>query len=64
MGRLHLMIPYFGYSTMERAAKDGEVVMAKQMAMLLSAVPPAPLGTRHCCSISTPKAFHTILKAT
>ncbi len=42
--RLHLMIPYFGYSTMERAVHDGEVVMAKTMAMLLSAIPQAPLG--------------------
>ncbi len=44
--RLHLMIPYYGYATMERAVKDGEVVMAKTMAMLLSAVPPAPLGNQ------------------
>ena len=42
--RLQLMIPYFGYSTMERAVRDGEVVMAKTMAMLLSSIPRAPLG--------------------
>ena len=42
--RLTLMIPYFGYATMERAVHDGEVVMAKTMALLLSAIPQAPLG--------------------
>ncbi|MBI5201325.1 MAG: ribose-phosphate pyrophosphokinase [Elusimicrobia bacterium] len=43
---LTLLIPYFGYSTMERAAKRGEVVTAKNRARLLSAIPPAPLGNR------------------
>ena len=42
--RLTLMIPYYGYATMERAVHDGEVVMAKTMALLLSAIPQAPLG--------------------
>jgi ribose-phosphate pyrophosphokinase len=42
--RLCLMIPYYGYATMERAVKGGEVVMAKTMAMLLSAIPQAPMG--------------------
>ena len=41
---LHLVIPYFGYSTMDRAVKDGEAVMAKNIANLLSAIPAAPLG--------------------
>ncbi|MBI4348954.1 MAG: ribose-phosphate diphosphokinase [Elusimicrobia bacterium] len=44
--RLTLLIPYFGYSTMERAAKRGEIVTAKNRARLLSAIPPAPLGNR------------------
>ena len=34
-----IMIPYFGYSTMERAIKVGEVVTAKNRAVLLSAIP-------------------------
>ena len=42
--RLILAIPYFGYSTMERAAKAGEVVTAKTVARQLSAIPRAPLG--------------------
>ena len=41
---LHLVIPYFGYSTMERAIKDGEVVTAKNIANLISSIPQAPLG--------------------
>lgn len=36
---LTLVIPYFGYSTMERAVKTGEVVTAKSRARLLSAIP-------------------------
>jgi ribose-phosphate pyrophosphokinase len=43
---LTLVIPYFGYSTMERAVKKGEVVTAKNRARLLSAVPAAGLGNR------------------
>lgn len=42
--RLDLCIPYFGYSTMERAVKSGEVVTAKTRARLLSAVPYAARG--------------------
>ena len=34
---LTLVIPYFGYSTMERAVKPGEIVTAKTRARLLSA---------------------------
>src|SRR5262245_30286754 len=42
--RLILAIPYFGYSTMERATKPGEVVTAKTVARQLSAIPRAPAG--------------------
>lgn len=38
---LMLLVPYFGYATMERAVKPGEVVAAKTRARLLSAIPPA-----------------------
>jgi ribose-phosphate pyrophosphokinase len=44
--RLSIVIPYFGYSTMERAVRPGEVVKAKARARLLSSVPPAALGNR------------------
>jgi ribose-phosphate pyrophosphokinase len=44
--RLTLVIPYFGYSTMERATKPGEVVTAKTRARLLSAIPLAHTGNR------------------
>jgi ribose-phosphate pyrophosphokinase len=44
--RLTLVIPYFGYSTMERAILAGEVVTAKARARLLSAIPAAGLGNR------------------
>lgn len=43
---LAIVIPYFGYSTMERASRRGEVVAAKNRARLLSAIPLAPNGTR------------------
>lgn len=42
--KLHLFVPYFGYSTMERAVKTGEVVMAKNRARLLSSIPQAYMG--------------------
>ena len=42
--RLDVCVPYFGYSTMERATKPGEVVTAKTRARLLSAVPYAARG--------------------
>ena len=42
--RLDLCIPYFGYSTMERATLPGEVVTAKTRARLLSSIPPASQG--------------------
>jgi ribose-phosphate pyrophosphokinase len=44
--RLTLVVPYFGYSTMERAVKPGEVVTAKTRARLISALPPASYGNR------------------
>lgn len=41
---LHLVIPYFGYSTMERAVKPGEAVTAKNIARLFSSVPLSAQG--------------------
>ncbi len=41
---LHLVIPYFGYSTMERAVKDGDTVTAKNIARLFSSVPISAQG--------------------
>src|SRR5213082_2989325 len=41
---LVLVLPYFGYSTMERSVKPGEVVSAKTVARLLSNIPRAPQG--------------------
>jgi len=38
---LNIFVPYFGYSTMERAVKKGEVVTAKTRARLLSSIPAA-----------------------
>jgi len=43
---LTLVIPYFGYSTMERAVKRGEIVKAKTRARLLSSIPYAAQGNR------------------
>ncbi len=43
---LTLIIPYFGYSTMERAVKEGEVVTAKNRARLFSSIPLASNGNR------------------
>ncbi len=43
---LTLMIPYFGYSTMERVVHQGDVVMAKSRARLLSSIPEAGSGNR------------------
>lgn len=42
--RLSLVVPYFGYSTMERAVRPGEVVTAKARARLLSSLPRPPHG--------------------
>ena len=41
---LVLVVPYFGYSTMERAVKPGEAVTAKVIARQLSSLPRAPRG--------------------
>jgi len=43
---LTLVVPYFGYSTMERAVLEGEVVIAKNRARLLSAIPLSASGLR------------------
>lgn len=43
---LTLVLPYFGYSTMDRAVKPGEIVAAKTRARLFSAVPPAATANR------------------
>jgi ribose-phosphate pyrophosphokinase len=44
--RMTMVIPYFGYSTMERAEREGDVVTAKSRARLLSSVPAAAMGNR------------------
>ncbi len=44
---LKILLPYYGYSTMERAVKKGEAVKAKYRARLLSnGIPRAPMGNR------------------
>lgn len=43
---LSVVMPYFGYATMERAVYPGEVVTAKTRARLISAIPPCEAGTR------------------
>lgn len=43
---LKVIIPYFGYSTMERAVKSGEVVGAKIRARMLSTIPQASMGNK------------------
>jgi ribose-phosphate pyrophosphokinase len=43
---LALVVPYFGYSTMERAVLSGEIVTAKSRARLLSAIPRSNKGNR------------------
>lgn len=42
--RLTVVVPYFGYSTMERSTRAGEVVVAEWRANLLSAIPRPPAG--------------------
>jgi ribose-phosphate pyrophosphokinase len=44
--RMRMVIPYFGYSTMERSTKPGEIVTAKTRARLLSSIPAASRGTQ------------------
>ena len=41
---LTLVLPYYGYQTMERAVREGEVVGAKTRARLLSSIPTAGSG--------------------
>lgn len=41
---LTLVVPWFGYSTAERAGQPGEAVVAKTRARLLSSIPAAKLG--------------------
>ena len=41
---LIVCIPYYGYSTMERAVKDGEIVKAKSRARMLSSIPSSGRG--------------------
>ena len=43
---LSLVVPYFGYSTMERAVLPGEVVTAKTRARLLSSIPRSNRGNK------------------
>jgi ribose-phosphate pyrophosphokinase len=43
---LSIVMPYFGYATMERAVLPGEVVTAKTRARLISAIPPCEAGSR------------------
>jgi len=43
---LTLVLPWFGYQTMERASKRGEIVAAKNRARLLSSIPTAGSGNR------------------
>lgn len=43
---LAIVMPYFGYQTMERAVRAGEVVVAKTRARLLSSIPSPEGGTR------------------
>ncbi len=45
-GRLRLVIPFFGYSTMERSVQPGEIVTAKNRARLVSSIPTASRGTQ------------------
>lgn len=44
--RISLIIPFYGYSTMEREVRAGEIVTAKTRARLLSAIPIAAMGNR------------------
>ena len=44
--RMRMVMPFFGYSTMERSVKPGEVVTAKTRARMLSSIPMASRGTQ------------------
>lgn len=41
---LTIVVPYFGYSTMERQEQPGEIVKAKNRAHLISSIPRAMIG--------------------
>lgn len=43
---LTIFCPYFGWSTMERTVKEGEIVTAKTRARLISAIPKAKEGNK------------------
>lgn len=43
---LKILVPFYGYSTMERAVKNQEVVKAKTRARVFSAIPSAPYGNQ------------------
>jgi ribose-phosphate pyrophosphokinase len=43
---LTLVIPYFGYSTMERSSRIGEAIKAKYRAKMFSSLPSSPRGIR------------------
>jgi ribose-phosphate pyrophosphokinase len=45
-GTLTLVLPFLGYSTMDRAINPGEIVKAKTRARLLSSIPQAARGNR------------------
>lgn len=47
--KLNIIIPFYGYATMERSTKVGEIVTAKTRARLLSSVPQAYFGNRVIC---------------
>ena len=51
--RLSLVVPYFGYSTMERATKTGEAIIAKTRARLCQPFPEQPVAIESSCSIYT-----------
>ncbi|MBY0359814.1 MAG: ribose-phosphate diphosphokinase [Candidatus Obscuribacterales bacterium] len=42
--KLTIVMPYFGYSTMERAIRPGEAVKAKYLARMFSYLPRTPMG--------------------
>ena len=44
--RLSIVMPFYGYSTMERSILPGEIVTAKTRARLLSSIPLASRGTQ------------------
>jgi ribose-phosphate pyrophosphokinase len=43
---LSIVMPYFGYATMERATQPGEVVTARTRARLVSSIPACEAGSR------------------